>query len=686
MSSSQESYTLKPAKIKVTDEKTLFSLDFQDIYYPAIGGLEQAEYIFLKLNYLRERWSQKPIEEPFLGKAFTNFSESFVIMEFGFGTGLNFFLTCDLWLSLGEKNQCKGLYFISFEKYPVPKNALVQIVRSWGIDNFVIEQFLESYSESIRGLHKYVFDTKDGRKITLDLFIGDILEGLNSLAIRPERQVDAVYLDGFAPSKNSLMWSLEVISRLSDFCKVSSCTITSFSVAGFVKNSLKDNGFRIKKVKGTGGKRENLLGVFEGNIKLTNNRNLDPWFHPQITKNNPNKPLKIAVIGAGLSGCQTARALANAGFNVDVLEKSSAIAAGASGNYQGAVYTKLAKQPTNVSRFHLQAYLFSLKFLDQLQESYKSKNFWNPCGLFQGFSESKDIENLKHLIKNNDFLEDFFRFEKREYLKNNQDGIYFPKSGYVLPPVLCAVLIDHPLINLQLNKKVNALKYDEKISKWLLEIKEENSQAEYDIVIIANAYGVEKLLDSRLLGVKKIRGQVTYLSGASYEPHKSVYATNQYFIPAHQGIATVGASYNLKSSSLEISEEEDTENLKALDIFEGIDSKNMALNNIVGSRVSFRAASKDFLPMVGEVPDIDSYIKEYSGLSHGKTMNYGFAKSLPSLYVNVAHGSKGLVTTPISAQIILEKIRSRPLPVTSDIASALHPARFLIRKIKRKML
>ena len=63
-----------------------FSVRFNDIYFSNSGGLEEVQYVFLKGNRLPECWLDK--------------NGQFLIGETGFGTGLNFFVTWKLWLSL----------------------------------------------------------------------------------------------------------------------------------------------------------------------------------------------------------------------------------------------------------------------------------------------------------------------------------------------------------------------------------------------------------------------------------------------------------------------------------------------------------------------------------------------------------------------------------------------------------
>ncbi|MGO7207525.1 MnmC family methyltransferase, partial [Rhizobium ruizarguesonis] len=71
---------------------------------------------------------------------------------------------------------------------------------------------------------------------------------------------DAWYLDGFAPSRNSDMWS-EQLMRL--VCEKSAAggTFATYAAAGFVRRNLIAAGFAVERRKGFAGKREMLCGI-----------------------------------------------------------------------------------------------------------------------------------------------------------------------------------------------------------------------------------------------------------------------------------------------------------------------------------------------------------------------------------------------------------------------------------------
>ena len=79
---------------------------------------------------------------------------------------------------------------------------------------------------------------------------------------------------------------------------------------------------------------------------------------------------------------------------------------------------------------------------------------------------------------------------------------------------------------------------------------------------------------------------------------------------------------------------------------------------IIGSRVEYRSYSGDRFPK---------------------------SKLQKNLFVNFAHGSRGLGTAILGANLIMDLVLARPLCIERSLFFELHPARFLIRKLKKRL-
>jgi len=67
-------------------------------------------------------------------------------------------------------------------------------------------------------------------------------------------------LDGFSPSKNPEMWSVDVFSAMVD-CSAQRATCSTFTAVGQVRRDLQSVGFEVEKIQGFGKKRTMLKGT-----------------------------------------------------------------------------------------------------------------------------------------------------------------------------------------------------------------------------------------------------------------------------------------------------------------------------------------------------------------------------------------------------------------------------------------
>src|SRR5437867_9296250 len=92
---------LIPARLEFAADGTPWSEEFGDVYHSAAGGPAQARHVFLAGNRLPERWAGR---------------ERFIILETGFGAGINFLATWQAWRR--DPARCRRLHFVSIEKHP----------------------------------------------------------------------------------------------------------------------------------------------------------------------------------------------------------------------------------------------------------------------------------------------------------------------------------------------------------------------------------------------------------------------------------------------------------------------------------------------------------------------------------------------------------------------------------------
>ncbi len=340
------------------------SKSFGDIYFSKTDGLAETRHVFLQHNQLSERW-QELADNDF-----------FVIGETGFGSGLNFLAAWDLWLKTAPTSA--QLHFVSVEKFPLHKHDLQKSLALWPELDFLSAQLIDAYPCFAGcGFHRLAF--MQGR-IKLTLIINDAIEGFTQLLasthplfMRSGFKVDAWFLDGFAPAKNPQMWSDELFSAIANLSHLQT-TAATFSAAAIVKNGLKKAGFSIEKVKGFGRKREMVKAKLATEPLIPDATEFEykgsfspypvPW---TISANQTDYSEKtVTIIGGGISGCHTARALAERGWQVTLIERHHELAQEASGNPQGAVYAKLSMLNEAQAAFNLHALQFALHYYANL--------------------------------------------------------------------------------------------------------------------------------------------------------------------------------------------------------------------------------------------------------------------------------------------------------------------------------
>ena len=405
-----------------------------------------------------------------------------------------------------------------------------------------------------------------------------------------------------------------------------------------------------------------------------------PWQRPPMGVSAKGK---VAIIGAGISGVATAYSLCQRGFEVTLIEQGAALASGASGNRQAMLYAKLPDNATIAGQFHQQGLQHSMALLKRSL----SPQHWQACGLLQLATSPQQVTQMQAVMQRqypSSWLQWLDQPQAQTLAQQpvSAGGLYFPSSGWVSPADWCAALYRQSGASLWLNSSVETMQQSSH-QGWQLELKGHHSGShEFDAVVIANANGANHLLAHQHLPLKSIRGQISYVATAASPA--LVVCGEGYVTPAQQGVFAVGASYNLHTHDDALSVQDDIDNLNRLNQVLPL-HKGLGLDTIVGGRVGFRAVTPDYLPMVGQLADESQVVHRFAKLR--QDANYKFAEQMPylaGLYINAGHGSKGLISAPLSAEILACQMANQSLPVAQCVAWGLDPNRFIIRDLIRR--
>ncbi len=662
------------------------SVEYDDVYYSSANGVAESRYVFLQGSQLDQHARHPPEEDA-------------CVVETGFGTGLNFLVTADHWLSEKQANsssrRTSRLHYVGIDAKPLSASDVTRASAHWPDFKFPAKTLISEWPGSVRGCHRLQWHHLG---ITLDLWWEDALAVLGDLSSHGRQWVNYWYLDGFAPAKNADLWCQTVFQHMGELSKPGA-RFTTFTAAGHVRRGLSEAGFEVKKREGFGQKRECLEGVFKtppasaySQLEPSAEKSptirmkpspICPW---DVADPSPN-PGKAIVIGAGLAGAFAARALADRGIQVVVLDGKQ-VASGGSSNLQGITYTRPSRRFSPLTDFAIASYLNATSLYKRLLDSGEGM-----VGLQEGIDGSQcgylqlssDHETLDYLSQ---FADPALPFRilspgsASELLgiACDQRAIWFPDACWLNPAAVCLERLQHPNIELLVEHPVVSITRRE--SGWQVQCIKRELKA--DTVILASAYDIAAHTFTDWLPLQAIRGQTTHLptSVLSHTPTVAV-CHEGYLPPPRDGVHCIGASYGPNDASCDERRAEHEENLERLK--DALPALSISCDaQTLRGHVALRCTTADYLPVVGPVPDKDAFNLHYDQLRHRKTaVIEGRAPLIPDLWMIGGLGSRGLTAAPLAGEILASDICGESPPISRQLHRALSPARFLARGLIR---
>ena len=213
---------MKREIIRTSDGSTTIHLpDWNEHYHSKHGAIQEAKHVFIKNGLAL-----------FKGK-------SIAIMEIGFGTGLNAFIT---FLEAPHLNQV--IDYVGVEAYPVSAEEVSGM-------NYVVELDAEKDSAIFEELHTANWEEKIA--ISDSFTLTKRKQFFNE--IDDIEKFDLIYFDAFGYRVQPELWSTEIFQRMHDSLKPNGVLVT-YAARGVVKRSMVEVGFTVEKLAGPPGKRE----------------------------------------------------------------------------------------------------------------------------------------------------------------------------------------------------------------------------------------------------------------------------------------------------------------------------------------------------------------------------------------------------------------------------------------------
>jgi tRNA U34 5-methylaminomethyl-2-thiouridine-forming methyltransferase MnmC len=215
---------LKREIITTNDGSTTIHLpELNESYHSKHGAIQEAYHVFIK-NGL----------SLFEGKSVS-------ILEIGFGTGLNSFIT---YLEAKKSNQT--IDYVGVEAYPVAIEEALQM-------NYVKELNANEEVAIFKNMHESIWEEKNA--ISDDFTLTKRQQLFQD--IDDEDAFNLIYFDAFGFRVQPELWSLEIFQKMYNALKINGVIVT-YACRSSIKNAMVECGFKVEKLPGAPGKREML--------------------------------------------------------------------------------------------------------------------------------------------------------------------------------------------------------------------------------------------------------------------------------------------------------------------------------------------------------------------------------------------------------------------------------------------
>ena len=571
---------------------------YGDVYFSAEDGLAETRAVFLQGCDLPQAWQGR--------KAFT-------VAELGFGSGLNIAALLDLWREHRPENG--RLHIFSIENYPLARHEARRALSAWPEIHEAASALIDRWPAATPGFHR--IDLPEFHAV-LDLAVGEAEWALSQWM----GQADAWLLDGFAPSVNPDMWSEAIFDQIADR-SAPDARVATFTVAGVVRRGLAERGFLVEKRPGHGRKRERLEARGAGNTVVPASRS-------------------VIVIGAGIAGAATARALKAAGLSAVTIEATGR-GSGASGFPAALVTPRFDLGDAAVAGLFAQALERADALYSPLPGAVLSRGVLQLAGTDRdagrfGRIAEQPIWDEGAIIGMDDAEASRIVGEPVE-----GTGLSMRPAFVVSPKVVLSAWLGADAA-----PPVEAASLEQHENGWRVLDANGAVLAEADLVVLCAGAGNAALAPE--LSLSPVRGQAEWVETDT--PAAAV-AWGGYVAPTGSGFL-FGATHDRGDLGTEVRAGDTDRNLTALAarlprLAAGVEP------GAVRSRAATRATTRDRLPIAGAIPE------------------------RPGLFVVGGLGSRGFCLAPLLGEHVAALIADQPSPLPADLAARITPSRAALR-------
>jgi tRNA 5-methylaminomethyl-2-thiouridine biosynthesis bifunctional protein len=602
---------------------------FGDVYHPREGAYGQANHVFLRGNRLPERWRGR---------------QRFVVLETGFGLGHNFLALWNAWRSDPERPA--RLHLISIDKHPPRREDLA---RAHAAAPYLAlsAALLAQWPPLVPNMHRLLFE---GGAVDLLLAFGDAAAWMREIVA----EVDAFFLDGFAPARNPEMWSRSVLAPMARLA-AAGATAATWSVAREVRDELARAGFEVKRASGFGPKREMTVARFAPRFRA----------RPPPGRSAAMPGARDAlVIGAGLAGAAAAAELTAQGLACTVLDAAAQPASAASGN-PGGLFRGIVNRDDGPHARLLRA------------AAIEAARVYRPLidGAIVPGAQGGVLQLGDEAQRATRWPADYVRsLDSQEAsvlagLRLSVPALHFPGGGWLKPRALVEHWLGVPAMRFVGSSTV--ARVARQGDRWVAFDAAQHVLGSGDVVVIANAAAAVNLAPELRCTLGSTRGQITRLPSNTpgLNAPRLPLASKGYVITLENGDLLVGATSSADGDPSP-RPADDLLNLRTLERLTGAAPSSVPPG--ATSRTGWRCRTDDRLPLAGAAPLAAPPPQTRIDLPR-------FVPREPGLFVLTALGSRGITWAPLCARVLAAAVTGAPMPLEASLLDAIDAARYASR-------
>ncbi len=211
--------------------KTIHLPEWDEQYHSKHGAIQEANHVFIKHGFHHYCYSERDEES----------KNPLSILEIGFGTGLNAFITL-----LEAERLNLNINYVGIEAFPVSMDEVSEL-------DYPLQLSVKDKADVFKEFHKVSWEEpntiSENFKLTKRKLDFSEIKDLNTFNL--------IYFDAFGARVQPELWTETIFRIMYNALKVNGVLVT-YSAKGSVRRAMNEVGFLVERLPGPPGKREML--------------------------------------------------------------------------------------------------------------------------------------------------------------------------------------------------------------------------------------------------------------------------------------------------------------------------------------------------------------------------------------------------------------------------------------------